>query len=260
MEIQNQEDQQQDLRQELIPDSLSEKDAELIKEMMKAGLMYGHKSSKTHPKFKPYVCAVRNGIEIIDLSQTTPALEATVAFLRTKIKNKENGGAVLAVATQPAAKGIIEEFAKKFNFARIGERWIGGLLTNFKAVSGRIEYFKKVQSDLEKGSFEKYTKKERLLINRNIEKMRKMFGGLENLTKLPEVIFMIDSSIKGHMTAIREAKRMKIPIVAIVDSDDNPDIVDYPIPANDHARTSIEWIVSKLANGLQSGDYSDSHD
>lgn len=251
MEIQNQQDQQQDLRQELIPDSLSEKDAELIKEMMKAGLMYGHKSSKTHPKFKPYVCAVRNGIEIIDLSQTTPALEAAVAFLRTKIKNKESGGVVLAVATQPAAKGIIEEFAKKFNFARIGERWIGGLLTNFKTVSGRIEYFKKVQSDLEKGNFEKYTKKERLLINRNIERMRKMFGGLENMTRLPEAIFMIDSSIKGHMTAIKEAKKMKIPIVAVIDSDDNPDLVDYPIPANDHARTSIEWIVDKIASGLR---------
>lgn len=252
MEIQNQQDQQQDLQQELIPDSLSEKDAELIKEMMKAGLMYGHKSSKTHPKFKPYVCAVRNGIEIIDLSQTIPALETAVAFLKTKIKNKENGGVVLAVATHPAAKGIIEEFAKKFNFARIGERWIGGLLTNFKAVSGRIEYFKKVQSDLEKGNFEKYTKKERLLINRNIERMRKMFGGLENLTKLPEAIFMIDSSTKGHMTAIREAKRMKIPIVAVIDSDDNPDLVDYPIPANDHARTSIEWIMHRISNDLES--------
>ena len=218
-------------------------DFRMAEEMIKAGLIYGHKKSKTNPKFKPYIYITRNGIEIIDVTQTLPALNSAVEFLSGILKNK---GSVLIVATQPAAKEAATNLAKKFNFSIINDRWIGGLLTNFKVISKRIDYFKKNQEDMAKGEFEKYTKKERVMINRKIEKMRKMFSGLEDLNKLPDLVFIVDFSIKGHNTALREAMRLNIPVMAIIDSDDNPDFADYPIPANDHAKTSIDWLIRKI--------------
>jgi len=239
---------------ELIPEDFSQdnqQNLEVFKEMMKAGLMYGHKKSKTNPRFRPYIYTTRNGIEIIDLAQTLPALESAIEFMKQQIKE---GKLILLVASQPAAKEAKENLGKKFNFPYINEKWIGGLLTNFKVISQRIEYFKKIQADWEKGEFDKYTKKERIMINRNIHRMKKMFTGLENLTKLPDVIFIIDPSLKGHTTAVREARRMKIPIVAILDSDDDPDLVDFPIPANDHAKISIDWIMNRISAKLTLND------
>ncbi len=240
----------QDLKQELteeLIESASEADLEITKEMMGFGLMYGHKKSKTNPKFKKYIFTTRNGIEIIDLTQTLSALEPAIEFFKNKINNK---GLILMVASQPAAREAVEKLAEKFNFAYINDRWIGGTLTNFRVISQRIEYFKKAQLGLEKGEFDKYTKKERLMISRDIQRMEKMFSGLKNLTKLPDAIFMIDSSLKGHATAVREAKIMKIPIIAILDNDDNPEIADYLIPANDHSKMSIDWIVNRIADRL----------
>jgi small subunit ribosomal protein S2 len=228
-------------------DLQDEANLEVIREMMKVGLMYGHKKSKTNPKFTPYIHTTRNEIEIIDLTQTLSALDSAIEFIRQQIKE---GKLILLIASQPAAKEAVENLAKKFNFSYINEKWIGGLLTNFKVISQRLEYFKKVQADFEKGEFDKYTKKERVMINRNIYRMKKMFTGLENLTKLPDVIFIVDPSLKGHTTAVREARRMKIPIVAVLDSDDDPDLVNWPIPANDHAKMSIDWIMNRINEKL----------
>ncbi|HDH31768.1 MAG TPA: 30S ribosomal protein S2 [Candidatus Wolfebacteria bacterium] len=219
----------------------------ILREMMEAGVIYGHKKSKTNPKFKQYIYVTRNGVEIIDLSKTLSALDRTAEFLKNLIKENKK---VLLVAIQPAAKEAVNNLVKEFNFSYINDHWIGGLLTNLKVLSKRIEYFKETQSNLEKGKFEKYTKKERVMISRNIDRMKKMFIGLEDLTRLPDVLFVIDTSIKGHMTAIREAKIMKIPIIGIIDSDDDPDLIDYMIPANDHAKTSIEWVVNKIKEKL----------
>ncbi len=233
--------------EELLSENFSQETLQVLREMMKVGLMYGHKKSKANPKFRPYIHTTRNEIEIIDLVQTLSALESAIKFIKQQIKE---GKVVLLVATQPAAKEAVENLAKKFNFSYINEKWIGGLLTNFNVIFQRLEYFKRVQADFEKGGFDKYTKKERVMINRNIYRMKKMFTGLENLTKIPNVIFVIDPSLKGHTTAVREGQRMKIPIVAILDSDDDPDLVDYPIPANDHAKISIDWIINKIDQGL----------
>lgn len=222
-------------------------DLDILREMMRAGVMYAHKKSKTNPKFKQYIHTIRNGIEIIDLPKTLSALGRATEFLSSQLKENKK---ILLVAIQPAAKEAIRGLAKEFNFSYIYERWVGGLLTNFKVISQRIEYFKKVQSDWGKGEFEKYTKKERAVINRDIGRMKKIFTGLEDLTKLPDVLFIIDASIKGHKTAIREARRIKIPIIGIIDSDDDPDLIDYPIPANDHAKASIEWVVNKIKEKL----------
>ncbi|MBI2514910.1 30S ribosomal protein S2 [Candidatus Wolfebacteria bacterium] len=233
---------------DLLPPNVSKEDLAILEEMMRAGMMYGHKKSKTNPKFRPYIYTTRNGLEIIDLAQTIPALESAAEFLKGKIKE---GAVVLVAATQPAARDAVEALAKKFNFSFINERWIGGLLTNFKVISSRIEYFKKIKADFDAGRFEKYTKKERVMINRDIDRMKKMFTGLENLLKVPDVLVIIDPILKGHVTALREAKRLKIKTIAIVDSDDDPEAVDFPIPANDHSKASIDWIIEKISAYLE---------
>lgn len=229
-------------------EAFSEEDEKLMKEMIGSGVMYSHSKTKTNPKFKKYIFANRNNVEIIDLQKTISAIDEAVQFLKNSIKDNKM---VLLVGTQPAAHAIIEEMAKKFDFPCVKNRWVGGLMTNFKVISQRLEYFKKTQTDMESGAFEKYTKKERVMINKSIEKMKKIFGGLEKLTRVPDALFVIDLSLKGHMTAVREAKIMKIPVVAIIDSDDNPEDINFPIPANDHAKISIEWVVNKVVEKLK---------
>ena len=229
-------------------EDFSEEDEKSVKEMLKNGVMYGHRKTKTNPKFKKYIFANRNNIEIIDLLKTMPAIETAAQFLKNSIKDNK---LILLVSTQPAGHSTIEGMAEKFNFPCVKNRWIGGLITNFKVVSQRLEYFKKTQADIESGAFEKYTKKERVMINKSIEKMKRIFGGLEKLTKVPDILFVIDSSLKGHAIAVREAKKAKIPVVAIIDSDDNPEAIDFPIPANDHAKISIEWVVNRIIAKLQ---------
>lgn len=223
-------------------------DAEIIKEMIKVGVVYGHKKTKTNPKFKKYIFTTRSGMEIIDLIKTLPMIDVAAEFLKNQIKL---GKMVLLVGLQPASQSALEIMAEKFNLPRVKNRWIGGLLTNFKEISGRIEHFKKIQAGIEKGEFDKYTKKERVMINKDIFRMKRMFGGLENLTRPAETLFIIDTSLKGHMTAVREARRMNIPIVAIIDSDDNPDFINYPIPANDHAKASIDWVINRIIESLK---------
>ena len=245
MAIFNYKMENQDLQQELVAEVINEKELETVKEMMKVGLMYGHKKAKTNPKFKQYIYGARNGVEIIDLSQTITTLEEAVKFLKSQIKEEK---LILVVATQAAAKDAVDLLAEKFKFQRINERWPGGLLTNFGVLSKRIEYLKKIEADLQSGKLDKYTKKERVMINREIERMKRLFGGLRDLTRLPDLIFVIDPSIKGHTTAIHEAKITKIPVMAILDSDDDPSKVDWPIPANDHSKMSIDWVINKIIN------------
>lgn len=221
---------------------------ELIKEMMANGLMYGHKKTRTNPKFKPFILTARSGIEIIDLTKTLSSIDEAAKFLAEQIKQKK---IIILAATQQAAHETMGNFAKKFDLPYVKNRWIGGLITNFRVIFQRLEYFKKTVNDMESGGFDKYTKKEKGVISKNIERMRKIFGGLENLPALPEVLFTIDPSLKEHVTAIREARSKNIPIIAIIDSDDDPSIVDYPIYANDHSKKSIDWIINRIIEKLK---------
>lgn len=218
-----------------------------IEEMIRAGVLYGHKKSKTNPRFRPYIHTTRNNIDIIDIPQTLDCVERAAAFLRAFLRE---GKIVLVVATQPALRELAHGFAQKLQLPFIYDHWIGGLLTNFKVLIGRIEHWKKLKADLAAGRLDKYTKKERVMMQKDIDRMTKMFSGLENLSRLPDALFVIDTAVKGHGTAIREAKRVKIPLVGIIDNDDNPDLVDYPIPANDHARMSVAWILDRIDEQL----------
>lgn len=223
-------------------------DTTVIKEMAENGVMYGHKKARTQPRFKSFIFTTRNGIEIIDLAKTLQAIDTAVEFLNKQAEEKKT---MLVVGTQPSSWNAVENFAKKHNFPYIKNGWIGGLMTNFKVIYQRLEYFRKIQKDMERGELEKYTKKERVVISRSIEKMKNMFEGLDNLVKIPDILFVIDTSLKNHMTAIKEAKLLKIPIVAIIDTDDNPDIVDYAIPANDHTKMSIEWVMNAISSKIK---------
>ena len=213
----------------------------MVEEMMRAGLFLGRKSSKTHPKMRSLVFGVRNGISMIDLEETINLLNKALDFIKTKAAR----GAILLVGTTPSAKKSVEEMAKQLGFPYVTERWLGGTLTNFKTLSKRVAYFKKLKSDKESGRLDKYTKKERLDFDREIKKLSVMFSGIEGMNSLPEVLFVVDAN--GNLTAVREARRLKIPVVAIANTDINPDLVDYLIPANDRNKSSIDWILARLA-------------
>jgi small subunit ribosomal protein S2 len=213
----------------------------ILKEMLEAGVSFGHKKTKTHPRMKPYIFSTRNSIELIDLQATLAALDRAKDFIKEKISQK---GIILMVATQPAAQEIIEKFAQKYNFPYMTERWLGGTLTNFKVIHQRMNYYLDLKKKKERGELGKYTKKEQLKINKELTKMEETFSGLINLDKLPDILFVVDS--EEHRTAVHEANLLNIPIVAIMSTNCDPTPITYPIPANDHSRTSIEWLIKYL--------------
>lgn len=221
---------------------------EASREMIEAGVFYGRKKSKTHPKMKQFVLLNRGGIEIIDLGKTADALEAALGFLKEKVRE---GGLVLLVGTQPAAEAEIVRVAERFHLPYVINRWAGGTITNFKIIVKRIEYFKKLRGDFASGALEKYTKKERLMLEREMERLRELFGGLENLTKEPDVVVIVDPNM--HHTAVREANRAKIPVVALGSVDADPDVVDFLVPGNDKARKSTSWFLGKIEAAIAEG-------
>jgi small subunit ribosomal protein S2 len=219
---------------------------EASREMIDAGVFYGRNKSKTNPKMKGYVLTNRGGVEIINLAKTSGALDRATGFLKEKVKG---GGLVLLVGTQPAAEEGILRLANKFGLPYVTTRWAGGIITNFKVVSKRIEYFKKLRSDLASGVLaDKYTKKERLMLEKELKRLLELFGGLENLTREPDGLIVVDPNL--HATAVREANKAKIPVIALANVDANPDAIDYLIPGNDKSRKSINWFLEKMESAI----------
>jgi len=225
--------------------NVSAEDLLMIQEMAELGMFFGLSKGKTHPRMRPFIHSTRSGNEMIDLEQTAQSLKLSVDFLK---KVSESGKQILLVGTTPAGKSALFEAAGKLNQPYVVKRWLGGTLTNFKVIMGRIEAFKKLLNDRESGNLAKYTKKERLIIDRQLEKMENLFGGLRNFKELPGAIFIIDP-VK-HKTAIREARRAKIPIIAVINTNVDPTLIDYPIPANDRNPQSIRWILNYLTTNL----------
>ncbi len=220
----------------------------MIAEMAERGVMFGHKKSKTHPRMKPYIGGNKNEIELIDPEATFSGLKAAIAFLKETVSK---GGLALLVGTEAPAKETLKHFASLFSFPYVTNRWLGGTLTNFKVIHDRLKYFEDLKAKKEKGELAKYTKKERSEFDEEIGKMTISFGGLANLSRLPDALFVVD--ITTHDTAVREARKLKIPIVAIVDTNDDPTLVDYPIFANDHNKKSIEWVCEKILEEVKLG-------
>ncbi len=214
--------------------------------MVKAGVLFGHKKTKTHPRMKPYIGGRRNEIELLDPEIVEKSLNVAAEFLKQTAKAS---GLVLFVGTRPAAKASIQSFAEMLKAPYVTFRWLGGILTNFKVLNQRSTYYQNLKEQHEKGGLSKYTKKEQLDFAKEISKLSRVFDGLQSLTRLPDALFVID--IEEHDTAVREAKRMHIPVVALIDTNDDPISVEYPIFANDHTKASIEWVIEALKRKIE---------
>lgn len=224
---------------------LSPEDNILLEEMLMAGLLFGYRKSKSHPKMGKYIFAVRNNIQIFDLIKTIEELKKSVIFLKSIMAK---GGKVLFVGTTPSAKELIKEIAIFLKMPYVCERWLGGTMTNFQTIKKRVDYFWDLEKKKETGDLEKYTKKERLLFDRELVKLETKIGGIKTMTKIPEVLFIVD--VKANETALNEAKKMKVPVVAICNTNNNPDLIDYVIPANNSAYSSIKFTLDYLRENL----------
>ena len=222
--------------------------AEASRELIEAGVFYGRKKSKTNSKMRPFVLMNRGGIEIINLQKTVDLIEQATAFIKEKTRQN---ALILFVGTEPAAEPSIQRIAKKFNYPYATARWVGGAITNFGIILKRIDYLKKLRADFASGSLEKYTKKERLGLEREMSRLEELMGGLENLSKEPDLVIMVDPVL--HKTALHEARVKKIPVVAFANVDANPDEIDYLVPGNDKAKASIEWFFGKVEQAIEDG-------
>jgi small subunit ribosomal protein S2 len=226
--------------------NLSAEEVLLLQDMAEAGLLYGLMKGKTHPGMKPWIFATRSGVEIINLENTVKELAKAEEVLK---KITASGKSVLIVGTSSAAKMAAKEFATEAGQPFVAERWLGGTLTNFKVIEGRIKYYNKLIADKESGALNKYTKKERILLDKKMEKMRLLFEGLSGMTGLPGAVFILD--IRENKLAAREARGVGIPVIAVVNTDTDPKSVDYPIPANNRLSEGIRWILDHLKGSLK---------
>lgn len=217
-----------------------------MEEMVGAGLHFGHRMSKIHPKMKPYISASRNSIHIINLEKTKENLEEALQFIKNSLAD---GKVMLLVGTKVQAKEIIKNTAVECGFPYVNERWLGGTFTNFKTIQRNIERLKDLERKKQTGEFNKYTKKEKAKIDKEIKDLNVKIGGIKNLDKVPDIIFVAD--IKKDSLAVKEAKSMGVQVVAITDTNVDPTKVDYPIPANDDAITSITYILNKIKEALK---------
>jgi len=220
-------------------------DQKKIQEMIQNGLQYGHRRSKTHPKAAPFILSTKNNIEIINLETTFFKLQEAIAVIKNTLDQK---GLILFVAAFPTSKDFIQDIARSLNQPYVLNRWTGGLLTNFKAINERIKYYSDLKQQIETGELSKYTKKEQLDKEKELEKLKIKFEGLTSLTRKPDLIFIVDPGY--NKTAVLEAKKSKIPIIAILDNDDDPTLIDYPIPANDSSLSSISWIINEIKSQI----------
>lgn len=217
-----------------------------LSELLKAGLHFGHQTARWHPKMKPYIFTVRNGIHIIDLEKTSEKLEEALTFVEKVVKNS---GVILFLGTKPQSQEVVKNAALAANTPYSINHWIGGCLTNFSQIKKLIEKYNDLKAKKESGELAKYTKKEQSLFDKEIERLEQMVGGMTNLKKLPDAIFIVD--VKHEATAVNEANKKKVPIIAICDTNSNPDLIDYPIPANDDGIKSIGLIVNLMAETIK---------
>ncbi len=217
----------------------------VYEDMLKAGMHFGRKKTVFHPAMGRYVFTVRDGICIIDLLKTQAQLKNTVEALGKII---ENNGLILFVALTKQSIDSTKELAEALNMPYVLDRWLGGTLTNFKIINSRVKKLEEMEAQQKSGELSKYTKKERLLFDREMEKMARKFEGLKKLTKMPDLVFV--SSLKESALPVREAKRMGIKIAAISNTDADPEDADYIVPANDRSKKSVDLIIKTIKDDL----------
>jgi len=219
-----------------------------MRELLEAGVHFGHQTRRWNPKMAPYIFTKRNGIHIIDLAKTIPLFKTAWEFIRDEVAN---GATVLFVGTKKQAQDIIKEQAERCGVFYINERWPGGLLTNFYTVRKSIDKLKKLERMEAEGAFEILPKKEVVKLKKKKEKLEKILGGIKDMEKIPDILYVVDT-VREEL-AVREAKKLGIPVVAIADTNCDPDVIDYPIPGNDDAIKAINLITTKIADAVLEG-------
>jgi small subunit ribosomal protein S2 len=219
-----------------------------IEQMLKSGMHFGHRTSKWHPKMAPYIFGERNGIHIIDLVKARQAMSGALDFMS---KFAAESKSILLVGTKIQVKQSIRQTADKHSFPYVTEKWLGGCLTNFGNIRQLVRKYEKLLSEKEAGKYSRFTKKERLDIDRTIEKLEMKVGGLRNMTRLPDALFIWD--IKNEKIAVEEARKKNIPIIAVCDTNADPTLINYPIPANDDATKTIKLIMSAVDEAITAG-------
>jgi small subunit ribosomal protein S2 len=212
-----------------------------LKELLDAGVHFGHQTKRWNPKMKPFIFDARNGIHIIDLSKTLSQLDAACSFLASRVAK---GGKILFVGTKKQAQQAVKETAKESGQFYVTERWLGGTLTNFATIKRSIARLKQIEKMETDGSINDYVKQEQSMIRREAARLVKFFDGIRSMDKLPGAMFVVD--IKREHNAVAEARRLKIPVVAIVDTNCDPDLVDYPIAGNDDAIRSVRIVLATV--------------
>jgi small subunit ribosomal protein S2 len=220
----------------------------LMKELLEAGAHFGHHTSYWHPKMSKYIFTQRNNIHIIDLEKTVTLLNEAYTFVQDLIANGQN---ILFVGTKKQAQQVIEEEAERCGMCYVNQRWLGGMLTNFVTIQTRIDHLVRLEDQRQRGEFEQLPKKERLKLEKEVLRLNTQMGGFKEMTTLPGAIFLTDPT--KDKIALAEAKKMDIPVVAIVDTNCNPNNIDYPIPANDDAIKTIKLICTKIADAVIEG-------
>jgi small subunit ribosomal protein S2 len=217
-------------------------------DLLEAGVHYGHLTRKWNPKMAPFIFMEQNGIHIIDLNKTLSKLDEAKSAMRNIVKS---GRKILYVATKKQAKDIVTDEAKRVNMPYATERWLGGMLTNFATVRKSIKKMQTIEKMASDGTFEHMAKRERLMKTRDKEKLSRVLGGIEDLNRLPAALFIVD--IKREHIAVAEAQRLNIPIFAIVDTNSDPNQVDFPIPGNDDASKSVALLTKELTDAIAEG-------
>jgi len=219
-----------------------------MKELLEAGVHFGHRARRWNPKMKSYIFTERNGIHIIDLQQTIARLEEAYSVVRDTVAE---GGTVLFASTKRQAQESIVSEAERCGMPYVNQRWLGGTLTNFRTIRQRIDYLLSLERRQELGEFSRLPKKEALGLQREIDKLNRKMGGLREMRRLPSLVFIAD--VRREAIAVKEANKLDIPIVAMVDTNCDPDPIDHPIPANDDAIRAIRLITSKVADAVLEG-------
>lgn len=218
----------------------------ILDELLQNAVHFGHRTQKWDPRMRKYLFGEKDGIHVFNLEKTAQKLEEALAFLTKAVSE---GKIVLFVSTKPQALGLIVDTAKACKMPYVISRWIPGFLTNFSTVGKRIKYLNDLEAQEASGEFEKYTKKEASLLKKQIEKLKTSLGGVQNISRIPDVVVLVDA-VRDNIV-VKEANRVGIPVVSIVDSNANPDEITYPIPGNDDAIKSITYLIGRISDTIQ---------
>jgi len=219
-----------------------------LAQMMESGVHFGHQTRRWNPKMSPYIYTSRNGVHIIDLVQTAKLMDDAYTYMRTAA---EQGKKFLFIGTKRQAAGIIAQEASRCGASYVNQRWLGGMLTNWTTIKTRVDRLKELERMEETGVIERRPKKEASVLRRELERLQKYLGGIKSMRKVPDVVIIVDQ--KREYNAVLECQKLSIPIVSLLDTNCDPDLVDIPVPANDDAIRSIKLIVGKLADAIYEG-------